>query len=57
VTTDHLVPWTQAAGVLRAGPISTLHGVVFAILCLGRAVYRQSVFALRPGHEIASASR
>ena len=22
------------------GPISTLHGVVFAILCLGSAVYR-----------------
>src|SRR6266481_8229019 len=34
------VMWTQAARVLRAGAHSTLHGVVFAILCLGSAVYR-----------------
>ena len=33
------VMWTQAARVLRAGAHSTLHGVVFAILCLGSAVY------------------
>jgi hypothetical protein len=30
---DHLVPRTQAARV-RAGGHSTLHGVVFAFLCL-----------------------
>ena len=37
-----VVVWnrTQAARVLRAGAHSTLHGVVFAILCLGSAVYR-----------------
>ena len=40
VTTDHLVPRTQAAEVLRAGAHSTLHGVVFAILFLGPEVYR-----------------
>jgi len=34
------VMWTQAARALRAGAHSTLHGVVFAILCLGSAVYR-----------------
>jgi hypothetical protein len=34
------VPRTQAARALRAGAHSTLHGVVFAILCLGSAVYR-----------------
>src|SRR5216683_6981651 len=34
-----LVPRTQAARALRAGAHSTLHGVVFAILCLGSAVY------------------
>src|SRR5215207_7894875 len=39
-TTDHLAPRTQAAWVLRAGAHSTLHGVVFAILCPGPAVYR-----------------
>src|SRR6266568_7678356 len=37
-----LVPGTQAARALRAGAHSTLHGVVFAILCLGSAVYRRS---------------
>ena len=52
VTTDHLVPRTQAAKVLRAGAHSTLHGVVFAILCPGPAVHRRRVSALRPGHEI-----
>src|SRR6266481_1608206 len=36
-----LVPGTQAARALRAGAHSTLHGVVFAILCLGSAVYRR----------------
>src|SRR5882757_8074365 len=49
--------WTQAARALRAGAHSTLHGVVFAILCLGSAVYRRRGAALRPGHEIVSASR
>jgi hypothetical protein len=34
-----------------------LHGVVFAILCLGSAVYRRRGAALRPGHEIVGASR
>src|SRR5216683_5353929 len=34
-----LVPRTQAARALRAGAHSTLHGVVFAILCLGSAVH------------------
>src|SRR6267142_2432671 len=48
---------TQAARALRAGAHSTLHGVVFAILCLGSAVYRRRGAALRPGHEIVSASR
>jgi hypothetical protein len=52
VTTDHLVPQTQVVKVLRAGAYSTLHGVVFAILCPGPAVYRRRVSALRPGHEI-----
>ena len=33
---------TRAAPALRAGAHSTLHGVVFAILCLGSAVYRRS---------------
>ena len=51
------MPRTQAARVLRAGAHSTLHGVVFAILCLGSAVYRRRGAALRPGHEIVSASR
>src|SRR6202163_1707632 len=51
------VPRTQAARALRAGAHSTLHGVVFAILCLGSAVYRRRGAALRPGHEIVSASR
>src|SRR6202163_1976570 len=52
-----LVPRTQAARALRAGAHSTLHGVVFAILCLGSAVYRRRGAALRPGHEIVGASR
>src|SRR6202163_2532506 len=52
-----LVPRTQAARALRAGAHSTLHGVVFAILCLGSAVYRRRGAALRPGHEIVSVSR
>src|SRR6266487_4207619 len=52
-----LVPRTQAARALQAGAHSTLHGVVFAILCLGSAVYRRRGAALRPGHEIVSASR
>src|SRR4249920_3377752 len=33
---------------------ATLHGVVFAILCLGPAVYRRRVSALRPGHELSA---
>ena len=52
VMTDHRVPRTQAAEVLRAGAHSTLHGVVFAILCPGPAVYRRRVSALRLGYEI-----
>ena len=39
------------------GAHSTLHGVVFAILCPGPAVYRRRGAALRSGHEIVSASR
>ena len=42
---------------LRAAAHCTLHGVVLAILCLGPAVYRRTVPALRPGHEIVRASR
>jgi len=42
---------------LFPGPHSTLHGVVFAILCLGSAVYRRRGAALRPGRAIVSASR
>ena len=52
-----LVSRTQAARALRTGAHSTLHGVVFAILCLGSAVYRRRGAALRSGHEIVSASR
>ena len=43
--------------MLRAGAHSTLHGVVFVILCPGPAVDRRRGAALRPGHEIVSASR
>ena len=43
----------DASGVSAASRAhSTLHGVVFAILCLGPVVYRRRVSALRPGHEI-----
>src|SRR5256885_5158350 len=55
VTTDHLVPRTKAARVLRSGSHSTLHGVVFAILCLGPAVHRRGAAVLRPGAEKAPA--
>src|SRR5215207_2368474 len=44
VTTDHLVPRTQAVRMLRAGIHSTLHGVVFAILCLGPVVWPKSIW-------------
>ena len=40
-----------------AGPRSTLHGVVFAILCPGPAVCCRRGAALRSGREIVSASR
>src|SRR5216683_6743886 len=36
-----LAPGRSAAGVLRAGVHSTLHGVVFAIFCPGPAVHRR----------------
>jgi len=35
-----LVPGRSAAAVPRAGAVSTLHGVVFAILCPDPAVHR-----------------
>src|SRR6267143_4330595 len=47
----------SAAGVLRAGVHSTLHGVVFAIFCPGPAVHRRTGAMPGPGHEIVGASR
>ena len=48
----------DASGVSAASRAhSTLHGVVFAILCPGPEVYRRRVFAPSPGHEIVGASR
>jgi hypothetical protein len=38
--------------VLRTGVQSTLHGVVFAIFCLGPAVHRRRDAMPGPGHEI-----
>src|SRR6266704_262993 len=52
-----LAPGRSAAGVLRAGVHSTLHGVVFAIFCPGPAVHRRRDSLSGPGHEIVSASR
>src|SRR5215217_1474041 len=51
------LPRTQRSTHAASRPLCTLHGVVFAILCLGPAIYRRRDTLLRPGHELVGASR
>src|SRR5712671_5930615 len=52
-----LAPGRSAAGVLRAGVHSTLHGVVFAIFCPGPAVHRRRDGMPGPGQCLALTGR